>query len=289
MEKKEILTEENYLKGKKKIKSIALIVLTIGLLLGGSLIITGIVKQNAVKEKYSEKNKAKELQQLESEKQQLSNQVEEEKQNLIKSKEDLEAKIKPIENEIKKLKRVTFTGFDDAYYARQDKIEELNESIVADKKSIDVIENALDESFDHCAFDSAKNNNYTSSYCSLKNELKAKNGEIYLLDSKYSDFDKNFELEEYTPFYIVGGFILIVSIMISGSIYMMTKRREIAAFSVQQMMPIAQEGIEKIAPSVGKAGASIAKEMAPTYGQIAKEISKGIKEGLKGEEKKEKK
>lgn len=289
MERKEILTEENYLKGKKKIKSIALIVLTIGLLLGGSFIIAGIIKQNAVNEKYSEKNKAKELQQLESEKQQLSNQVEEEKQNLIKSKEDLEAKIKPIENEIKNLKRVTFTGFDDAYYARQDKIEELNESIVADKKSIDVIENALDESFDHCAFDSAKNNNYTSSYCSLKNELKAKNGEIYLLDSKYSDFDKNFELEEYTPFYIVGGFILIASIMISGSIYMMTKRREIAAFSVQQMMPIAQEGIEKIAPSVGKAGASIAKEMAPTYGQIAKEISKGIKEGLKGEEKKEKK
>lgn len=289
MERKEILTEENYLKGKKKIKSIALIVLTIGLLLGGSFIITGIIKQNAVNEKFSEKNKAKELQQLESEKEKLSNQVEEEKQNLIKSKEDLEAKIKPIEDEIKNLKRVTFTGFDDAYYARQDKIEELNESIVADKKSIDVIENALDESFDHCAFDSAKNNNYTSSYCSLKNELKAKNGEIYLLDSKYSDFDKNFELEEYTPFYIVGGFILIASIMISGSIYMMTKRREIAAFSAQQMMPIAQEGIEKMAPSVGKAGASIAKEMAPTYGQIAKEISKGIKEGLKGEEKKEKK
>lgn len=289
MERKEILTEENYLKGKKKIKSIALIVLTIGLLLGGSFIITGIIKQNAVNEKFSEKNKAKELQQLESEKEKLSNQVEEEKQNLIKSKEDLEAKSKPIEDEIKNLKRVTFTGFDDAYYARQDKIEELNESIVADKKSIDVIENALDESFDHCAFDSAKNNNYTSSYCSLKNELKAKNGEIYLLDSKYSDFDKNFELEEYTPFYIVGGFILIASIMISGSIYMMTKRREIAAFSAQQMMPIAQEGIEKMAPSVGKAGASIAKEMAPTYGQIAKEISKGIKEGLKGEEKKEKK
>lgn len=289
MEKKEILTEENYLKGKQKIKSIALIVLTIGLLLGGSFIIAGIIKQNAVNDKYSEKNKAKELQQLESEKQQLSNQVEEEKQNLIKSKEDLEAKIKPIENEIKNLKRVTFTGFDDAYYARQDKIEELNESIVADKKSIDVIENALDESFDHCAFDSAKNNNYTSSYCSLKNELKAKNGEIYLLDNKYTDFNKKFESEKYVPFYIVGGFILIVSIMISGSIYMMTKRREIAAFSVQQMMPIAQEGIEKIAPSVGKAGASIAKEMAPTYGQIAKEISKGIKEGLKGEEKKEKK
>ena len=288
MEKKEILTEENYLKGKKKIKSIALIILAIGLLLGGSLIIMGIVKQNAVNEKYSEKNKTKELQQLESEKQQLSNQVEEEKQNLIKSKEDLEAKIKPIEDEIKSLQRVKFTGFDDAYYAREDKIEELKESIETDKKSIGVIEKVLDESFDYCLFD-GKNNSYTSTYCLLKTQLNNKDVEINSLDRKYSDFEKDFELEEYTPFYIVGGFILIVSIMISGSIYMMTKRREIAAFSAQQMMPIAQEGIEKMAPSVGKAGASIAKEMAPTYGQIAKEISKGIKEGLKGEEKKEKK
>ncbi|MGN1378960.1 MAG: hypothetical protein ACI4XR_00970 [Bacilli bacterium] len=289
MEKKEILTEENYLKGKKKIKSISLIILVIGLLLGGSLIITGIVKQNAVNEKYSEKSKAKELQQLENEKQQLSNQVEEEKQNLIKSKEDLEAKIKPIEDEIKSLDRVTFTGFDDAYYAREDKIEELKESIADDKKSIDVIENALDESFDHCAFDSAKNNNYTASYCLLKNELKAKNNEINLLDSKYSDFNRKHEAGKHDYLYIVGVFIIIASVMISSSIYMMTKRREIAAFSAQQMMPIAQEGIEKIAPSIGKAGASIAKEMAPTYGQIAKEISKGIKEGLQGEEKKDKK
>ena len=288
MERKEILTEDNYLKGKKKIKSIALIILAIGLLLGGSLIIMGIVKQNAVNEKYSEKNKTKELQQLESEKQQLSNQVEEEKQNLIKSKEDLEAKIKPIEDEIKSLQRVKFTGFDDAYYAREDKIEELKESIETDKKSIGVIEKVLDESFDYCLFD-GKNNSYTSTYCLLKTQLNNKDVEINSLDRKYSDFEKDFELEEYTPFYIVGGFVLITSIMISFSIYMMTKRREIAAFSAQQMMPIAQEGIEKMAPSIGKAGASIAKEMAPIYGQVAKEISKGIKEGLKDEEKKGKK
>ena len=43
-----------------------------------------------------------------------------------------------------------------------------------------------------------------------------------------------------------------------------------------------------MAPTIGKAGASIAKEMAPIYGDIAKEIGKGIKEGLKeGDNKKE--
>lgn len=57
--------------------------------------------------------------------------------------------------------------------------------------------------------------------------------------------------------------------------------RDINAYMAQQQIPIAQEGLEKMAPSVGKAGSTIAKEMAPAYGDIAKEISKGIKEGIK--------
>lgn len=57
-------------------------------------------------------------------------------------------------------------------------------------------------------------------------------------------------------------------------------RREIMAYTAQQVMPVAQEGIETIAPSVGKAGAEIVKEMAPIYGEVAKKISKGIKEGI---------
>ena len=35
-------------------------------------------------------------------------------------------------------------------------------------------------------------------------------------------------------------------------------------------MPIAQEEMKKMAPTIGKTGASIAKEMAPAYGEIAK-------------------
>ena len=47
-------------------------------------------------------------------------------------------------------------------------------------------------------------------------------------------------------------------------------QRKINAYFAQQSMPIAKEGIEKMAPSAGVA---------------AKEITKGIKEGLKKEEK----
>ena len=52
-------------------------------------------------------------------------------------------------------------------------------------------------------------------------------------------------------------------------LFFMANQRKISAYMVQQQMPIAKEGIEKISPSVGVA---------------AKEITKGIKEGLNDEE-----
>lgn len=106
MENKEYLNEEQYQKSKKKVTIIALIVLVVGILIGGSLIAIGIIKQSKMNSKYSEDSKIS-----------LSEQIEIEKQSLIQTKTELEEKIKPTEDEIKKLKRETFTGFDDAYYA----------------------------------------------------------------------------------------------------------------------------------------------------------------------------
>ena len=57
--------------------------------------------------------------------------------------------------------------------------------------------------------------------------------------------------------------------MISFAIFMFAKKREIMAYTAQQVMPVAQEGIEKIAPAVGKA-----------MGTFGKGIVKGIKEGI---------
>lgn len=61
------------------------------------------------------------------------------------------------------------------------------------------------------------------------------------------------------PMIFIGFFLIMASHM-----------REITAFTTQQQMPIAKEGIEKMAPSVGVA---------------AKEIAKGVKEGLNDENK----
>jgi len=233
MSKKEYLTEENYQRTKRKISKIALIILLIGILIGGSIITVGIIKQSKINYKYSEENKEK-----------VSKKLEKEKQNLLNKKAELEAK---------GIKYNSFVSYTDG-----------------EAYDLYIITNVLDPSFDRCFSDEYKDNSLTSNYCSLKHEL----------DDIKSEFNKSFDSHDSIPFYIFGAFVIISSCMIAVAIYMMTKQREMLAFSAQQVMPIAQEGMEKMAPSVGRAGASIAKEMAPVYGEIAKEISKGIKEGM---------
>lgn len=65
---------------------------------------------------------------------------------------------------------------------------------------------------------------------------------------------------------ISGIFVTVVGLIVR---FFIGNRREITAYTTQQVMPLAQEGIDK---------------MAPTIGNAAKEITKGIKEGLKDEE-----
>ena len=70
---------------------------------------------------------------------------------------------------------------------------------------------------------------------------------------------------------VVGGFLDSVGstlLIVGGIVMFIAHRREIVTFTTQQVMPVAKEGIEK---------------MAPTAGVVAKEITKGIKEGLKEE------
>lgn len=217
---KKYLNEERYLKTKKKIVKIAGIILLVGLLVGGSLIATGLIKQEKVNSKYSEESRASIQKQLETEKQ------------------ILEAKKLELEN--KGIKYDAFADYGDG------EIYDLH-----------IITRVLDPSFDSCSFDEYKNNSLTSKYCSCKEQLE-----------DFTEFNKSFDSYDNIPFYMLGAFVIIASSMISFAIYMVTKQREIAAFGSQQIMPVAQEGMETIAPSIGN---------------VAKEISKGIKEGIKGD------
>ena len=76
--------------------------------------------------------------------------------------------------------------------------------------------------------------------------------------------------------FTIGGFMSTFGFAIAGAggiILFFAHRREITAFTVQQTMPVAQEGIEKITPTV-----------ADSAGKIAQSISKGIADGKKESE-----
>lgn len=217
MNNKQLLSEENYQKGKKKIMFIALTILIIGLLIGGSLIFTGIKNQSDVNSNYSRESKSS-----------LSEQLTTEKQNLENRKLELESK------------GITYDAFTE--YDEREAYE------------LKVITEVLDPSINYCLFDEYKNNTSTLRYCSLKNQL----------DNISDDFNKKFDSFGNIKFFMFGGFIIIATFMISGFLFLFGKRREITAFTAQQIMPVAKEGIE---------------EMAPTLGNVAEEVTKGIKKG----------
>lgn len=294
-EKKEYLTEENYERGKKKLKMIAIIVLVIGLLIGGSLITVGILKQSKTNSNYSEDTIKK-----------LQNDIEVEKVSLETKKIELEGK----RDEALRVEKQNLENKKQELISKGIKYDNFTKYDNGESYDLKIITNVLDPSFNYCAFDEYENNGLTKDYCLLSNNKDEDSISISIIErvlntnlsycigdamsntytSHYcslvsqlndkSDFNKEFDSYDSIPFYMIGGFIIIASCMIAGSIYMTTKQREILAFHAQQVMPVAQEGMEKMAPTIGKTGASIAKEMAPAYGEIAKEISKGIKEGL---------
>ena len=174
----------------------------------------------------------------------ITEQIENEKQNLETKKTELEQK---------GIKYDSFAKYTDG-----------------EAYDLKLIVNVLDPSFSYYRFDEYKDNPITAKYCSLKEQLNEVN----------NDFNIRFETTKGLPFYMFGGFIILASCMISFAITMITKRREITAFTMQQVMPVAQEGIEKMTPTMTNVAKEMAEQMAPTMGEVAKEITKGIKEGL---------
>ena len=288
MENKKFLNEETYQKNKKKVTKVAIVVLIVGILIGGSLIATGLIKQNKVNSNYSEESKQslqekinQEKQNLETKKSELelkrTNALAVEKKNLETKKSELESKgikydafAKYDDGESYDLKIITKAldpSFDNCAFdeyknnALTSKYCSISNNTDEDSKNLSVINKALDSSFDYCAFDEYKNNSLTSTYCSYTQQLE-----------DFTDFNKDFDSFNSIPFYMFGAFVIIASCMIAGSIYMFAKRREIVAFTTQQVMPVAKEGIET---------------MAPTIGNVAKEISKGIKDGINDDKDKE--
>ncbi len=78
------------------------------------------------------------------------------------------------------------------------------------------------------------------------------------------------------PLIFVGAVMLSFGMLVEY----MGHAREINAYMTQQQIPVVKETVEEMTPIAKES----AEEMAPAMGTIAKEITKGIKEGLKDEE-----
>ena len=199
----EYLNEQKYQQSNKKVKMVALIILLVGILIGGSLIITGAVKMSTVGEAETED---------------------------VRTEEDIQTEIDALNDELVPLKAKQNTEF--------------------------------------------RENGFSEEYYRIENEIKKKNtkisdlnDELWKMESGYNDTRNNVDKAKYVPFIIFGAFIIISSGMISGFVFIISKRREILAYTTQQVLPVAQEGAGK---------------MAHTAGAFAREIAKGAKEGWEG-------
>ena len=248
MEKKEFLNEERYQKNKKRLTTVSLCVLIIGLLIGGGLIATGVIKTNQVKkenerivEKIEQKYDSKTSAQVQRE---LTSEI----TSLQQKADALEKEIATLEAERTKIFMGRENGgFSDSYYAKNNEIKEK-------RKELSTVENNIR------AYKSELSNIKSGAYESKKK----------------SEINENTKaVDQYILLYALGGMIILMSCSISGGIYMVSKRREIMAFQAQQVMPVAQEGMEKMAPSVAKVGKAMAEE-----------IAKGVKEGMKDDDNK---
>lgn len=150
---------------------------------------------------------------------------------------------KPATSKVEEL-RVELENKKSALETKGIKFNEFAKYTDGEKYDLKIITKVLDPSFSYCKFDEYKNNSLTKEYCKAKNST--------------GDFASHSSI-------MFGAFISIATCMISGSIFALAKRRHILAFQAQQIMPVAKEGIN---------------EIAPTIGNVAGEIAKGIKNGL---------
>lgn len=252
MEKKEFLTEANYEKGKKKIKSIALIILIVGVVLGLGLIITGAILSHNAKGFNIDLNPEQENTEVLRTESEVQTDI-----NTIKPKiNSLNKEIAALEMELWNIQMDE--GLSDNYYAKQKTKQEKETELANLNTELKGYQDELRK-------------------IQISNSNSNMNGQVDQFENIFNSASDKISKARYTPYYMIGGFIVVASCMISGSIYLITKRREIMAFTAQQVMPVAQEGIEKMAPTVGNAAGTIGKS-------IAQGITSGIKEGLNSQQ-----
>ncbi len=254
--KKEYLTEENYEKGKKTLAKIIKIVLSVGLSISLLLIISGIIVIATSGNKENDKETTTTTTTTYSSK--------------VRSEDEINADINARTTKINELKKdlpslkaqktseFMKNGHTQKYYELEQKISDLEDEI----------------------------RNLESEKRTFERELSNREFDLEVEKNEH-EFEEEFNsiTEDIEPEGLfkkgIGGMLIAIglglippTLMISGMLFLIYKKREITIFTTQQTMPIAQEGIEKMAPTIGDAA-----------GSIAEGITKGIKKGKEDSDK----
>lgn len=241
MEKREYLNEEWYQKVKKKITRTSLIIFIISILIGGSLIATGIIKTDSAKKEAMKLN--------------------EERYNT--AYKESSAKITSAQQRIAEIAAEK---------------TELNKQYETKQQECDSIPLGAADWFSKANQCNREATAISSKINELKTEEFRLNGDIEMeqinIDSARLSYDYVVS-KNYIFLCMLGGGIIAIGLVIALSVYFVAKQREIRAFTIQQSMPIAQETMDKMAPTIGNAA-----------GTIAQGIAKGIKDGLNDHENK---
>ena len=170
--------------------------------------------------------------------------------------------------------------YNEAYALSEKKVAEANarlEEIATEKTTLNTeIESkqyacdSLDMSSPSWFADKSKCQNEVSSLRSQLSSLEME--EFKLKNADYTVYYNKIPNFSYLIFYFLGAGVIGTGCLIAGIFYLIAKRREIRAFTIQQTMPVTQEVIGKMAPTIGNAVGTIGKD-------IAKGITSGINEG----------
>lgn len=171
------------------------------------------------------------------------------------------------------------------YNASEQRLKE----IASEKESLNLQYDAKNQECDSLDM-SAKD--WYSKVNQCRRDASAISSKITNLESEEFKLNNNYdkvEAKNYIPLSVFGGVIIFIGGIISLSIYLIAKKRDISAFAIQQSMPLAQEVIGKMAPTIGDAGKTVIDKVGPSMGSAAGSIAKGIKDGLKDEDKSDEK
>lgn len=161
----------------------------------------------------------------------------------------------------------------EAKRAKEQRYNEAQERLVEIAKEKEELNTQIEEKSYECdSMDKFSSNWFAeSSKCNHEEfALRGKLADLEMEENELQTIEKGGIIHSANfVFYFIGAFVILSSLMLAFSVYSVSMRREVIAFTTQQVMPVAQEGIEKMTPTVSN-----------SVGEIAKSIASGIKAGI---------